>query len=76
MFSSEINPGPQAHNRIGTLAEQLARAMCPADVRRSKTGRLLARLLREHAEELVPVLAELLAEDFGRMIEEVLHHER
>jgi hypothetical protein len=70
-------PGPQPCNRIAaTAAEQLARAQsprAPESLPPAEAGRLLATL-REHQDQLRPLLLDLLAEDIGAIVAEVVKH--
>jgi hypothetical protein len=50
--------------------------LAPADVRRREAGRRLARLLAKHAEELEPVLAELLAPFVADVAADLLRRSR
>jgi hypothetical protein len=65
---------PAAIPHVGTLREQLARVhgRTPEQLRRQQRGLGLARLLRDHWDELRPTVLDLLAPDIGRMVAAIL----
>jgi len=50
--------------------------LTPQQVRQRKRGERLVRLIRQHADAMRPVLLDLLAEDMGALISEIIDSKR